>query len=122
MPQFAEAANMLKDLGSSLLMAKLDADRYPKAASALEIKGFPTLLLFVNGVSQVYNGGFSAYVLHLFFFLGELWFNFEVLDRFCCVEWLWMRNDLWFLVNTCNYRNLIVSILIKEWIFAVFMI
>lgn len=60
MPQFAEAATLLRDLGSTLLMAKLDAERYPKAASLLEIKGFPTLLLFVNGTSQVYTGGFSA--------------------------------------------------------------
>ncbi|XP_065867689.1 protein disulfide isomerase-like 1-6 isoform X2 [Euphorbia lathyris] len=60
MPQFADAANKLKELGSSLLMAKLDAERYPKAASMLDIKGFPTLLLFTNGSSQVYTGGFSA--------------------------------------------------------------
>lgn len=60
MPQFAEAANSLKELGNPILMAKLDADRYPKAASALEIKGFPTLLLFVNGTSQAYTGGFTA--------------------------------------------------------------
>lgn len=41
-------------------MAKLDADRYPKAASALGIKGFPTLVLFVNGSSQPYSGGFTS--------------------------------------------------------------
>lgn len=60
MPRFAEAANVLKGLGSPLLMAKLDAERYPKVASSLGIKGFPTLLLFVNGTSQPYNGGFSS--------------------------------------------------------------
>ncbi|KAF8025581.1 hypothetical protein BT93_F2427 [Corymbia citriodora subsp. variegata] len=60
MPQFAEAANTLKALGSSVVLAKLDAERYPKAASSLEIKGFPTLLLFVNGTSQAYTGGYSA--------------------------------------------------------------
>ncbi|KAI4355638.1 hypothetical protein L6164_004388 [Bauhinia variegata] len=60
MPQFAEAANLLKELGSPLVMAKLDADRYPKSASLLRIKGFPTLLLFVNGSSQPYSGGFTA--------------------------------------------------------------
>lgn len=60
MPQFAEAANKLKELGSPVLMAKLDAERYPKVASTLGIKGFPTLLLFVNGTSQVYTGGFSG--------------------------------------------------------------
>ncbi|KAJ7963004.1 Protein disulfide isomerase like protein [Quillaja saponaria] len=60
MPQFAEAATSLKELGSPLLMAKLDAERYPKAASLIGIKGFPTLLLFVNGTSQDYTGGFTA--------------------------------------------------------------
>ncbi|OIT05272.1 PREDICTED: protein disulfide isomerase-like 1-6 [Nicotiana attenuata] len=60
MPKFAEAATALKELGSPLLMAKIDAERYPKIASTLDIKGFPTLLLFVNGTSQPYTGGFSA--------------------------------------------------------------
>lgn len=67
MPQFAEAATSLKELGSSLQMAKLDADRYPKAASILGIKGFPTLVLFVNGSSIPYTGGFTAYDANLFF-------------------------------------------------------
>ncbi|KAK4395247.1 protein disulfide isomerase-like 1-6 [Sesamum angolense] len=60
MPRFAEAANVLKGLGSGIVMAKLDAERYPKAASSLGIKGYPTLLLFVNGSSQSYTGGFSS--------------------------------------------------------------
>ncbi|XP_027344209.1 protein disulfide isomerase-like 1-6 isoform X2 [Abrus precatorius] len=60
MPHFAEAATSLKDLGTPLLMAKLDADRYPKPAKFLGVKGFPTLLLFVNGTSQPYSGGFTA--------------------------------------------------------------
>ncbi|CAI8584841.1 unnamed protein product [Vicia faba] len=60
MPHFAEAANSLKELGSSLVLAKLDADRYPKSASFLGIKGFPTLLLFVNGTSRPYSGGFTS--------------------------------------------------------------
>lgn len=60
MPRFAEAANVLKVLGSGVLLAKIDAERYPKVASDLEIKGFPTLLLFINGTSQPYTGGFSS--------------------------------------------------------------
>ncbi|KAK4754303.1 hypothetical protein SAY87_002407 [Trapa incisa] len=60
MPQFAEAATTLKELGNPVVMAKLDAERYPKAASSLEIKGFPTLLLFTNGTSQFYTGGYSG--------------------------------------------------------------
>ncbi|XP_039017597.1 protein disulfide isomerase-like 1-6 [Hibiscus syriacus] len=60
MPHFAEAATSLKALGSSFVMAKLDAERYPKVASLLDIKGFPTLILFVNGTPQAYAGGFSS--------------------------------------------------------------
>ncbi|CAL0322041.1 unnamed protein product [Lupinus luteus] len=60
MPQFAEAASLLKELGTPLLMAKIDGDRYPKPASVIGIKGFPTLLLFINGTSQQYSGGFTA--------------------------------------------------------------
>lgn len=60
MPQFAEAAMAFKELGSDLVMAKIDAERYPKSASVLGIKGFPTLLLFVNGTSQPYHGGLSS--------------------------------------------------------------
>lgn len=60
MPRFAEAASSLNELKSPVLMAKIDAERYPKVASNLEIKGYPTLLLFVNGTSQPYTGGFST--------------------------------------------------------------
>ncbi|KAG5392176.1 hypothetical protein IGI04_022139 [Brassica rapa subsp. trilocularis] len=60
MPKFSEAATALKEIGSPVVMAKIDGDRYGKAASEMEIKGFPTLLLFVNGTSKAYTGGFSA--------------------------------------------------------------
>ncbi|KAI3777811.1 hypothetical protein L1987_47614 [Smallanthus sonchifolius] len=60
MPRFAEAASSLNELKSPVLMGKIDAERHPKVASNLGIKGFPTLLLFVNGTSQPYTGGFSS--------------------------------------------------------------
>ncbi|KAI3759680.1 hypothetical protein L6452_07675 [Arctium lappa] len=60
MPRFAEAAGSLNELKNPVLMAKIDAERYPKVASNLGIKGYPTLLLFVNSTSQAYTGGFSA--------------------------------------------------------------
>ncbi|BAT91603.1 hypothetical protein LR48_Vigan05g212600 [Vigna angularis] len=60
MPHFAEAATSLRELRIPIVMAKIDADRYPKPASFLGVKGFPTLLLFVNGTSQPYSGGFTA--------------------------------------------------------------
>ncbi|KAJ0242263.1 Protein disulfide isomerase-like 1-6 [Hirschfeldia incana] len=60
MPKFSEAATALKEIGSPVVMAKIDGDRHSKIASEMEIRGFPTLLLFVNGTSQAYTGGFSA--------------------------------------------------------------
>ncbi|KAG1335085.1 putative thiol-disulfide exchange intermediate protein [Cocos nucifera] len=60
MPRFAEAAMILKEMGCPLLLAKLDAERHTKAASLLGIKGFPTVLLFLNGSAQTYTGGFTA--------------------------------------------------------------
>lgn len=60
MPHFAEAATELRGTGSPVVLAKLDAERHPKAASDLGIKGFPTLILFVNGTEQAYTGGFTG--------------------------------------------------------------
>ncbi|KAF7130813.1 hypothetical protein RHSIM_Rhsim10G0146000 [Rhododendron simsii] len=59
MPQFAEVATELKELGSDVVTAKVDVVRYPKAASNLGIKGYPTMLLFVNGSSKTNTGGFT---------------------------------------------------------------
>ncbi|URE43249.1 Thioredoxin [Musa troglodytarum] len=59
MPRFAEAATTLREMGSSLVVAKLDAERHAKAASLLGIKGFPTILLFTNGTALAYRGGFT---------------------------------------------------------------
>ncbi|XP_020692561.1 protein disulfide isomerase-like 1-5 [Dendrobium catenatum] len=60
MPRFAEAATALKEMKSPVVMAKLDAERYTKAAKLLDIKGFPTILLFVNGSAKPYTGGFTG--------------------------------------------------------------
>lgn len=57
MPEFSFAATALSDMGSPVLLAKMDGDRHTKAASKYNIKGYPTLLFFVNGTSQVYTGG-----------------------------------------------------------------
>ncbi|KAI0524329.1 hypothetical protein KFK09_003695 [Dendrobium nobile] len=60
MPRFAEAATALKEMKSPVVMAKLDAERYTKAAKLLDIKGFPTIILFVNGSAKPYTGGFTG--------------------------------------------------------------
>jgi protein disulfide-isomerase A1 len=56
MPRFAEAAAALRAMGSSAAFAKLDGERYPKAAASVGVKGFPTVLLFVNGTEHAYTG------------------------------------------------------------------
>ena len=46
-------------------MSKVDTERYLKEAAVIGIKGYPknlclSLLLFVNGSSQAYTGGFCS--------------------------------------------------------------
>jgi protein disulfide-isomerase A1 len=56
MPRFAEAAAALRAMGSAVAFAKLDGERFPKAAAAVGVSGFPTVLLFVNGTEHTYTG------------------------------------------------------------------
>ena len=56
MPRFAEAAAALRAMGSAVAFAKLDGERFPKAAAAVGVSGFPTVLLFVNGTEHTYSG------------------------------------------------------------------
>lgn len=53
MPRFAQAATELREMGSPVVMAKVDASLYG-------IKGFLTFLLFVNGTSLRYSGGITG--------------------------------------------------------------
>ncbi|AQL03618.1 hypothetical protein ZEAMMB73_Zm00001d046024 [Zea mays] len=43
-------------MGSVVAFAKLDGERYPKTAATVGVKGFPTVLLFVNGTEHAYHG------------------------------------------------------------------
>ncbi|ONM56650.1 hypothetical protein ZEAMMB73_Zm00001d021262 [Zea mays] len=56
MSRFTEAAAVLRAMGSAVAFAKLDGERYPKATAAVGVKGFPTVLLFVNGIEHAYHG------------------------------------------------------------------
>ncbi|KAI4976924.1 hypothetical protein ZWY2020_050531 [Hordeum vulgare] len=56
MPRFAEAAAALRAMGSAVSFAKLDGERFPKAAAAVGVNGFPSVLLFVNGTEHPYTG------------------------------------------------------------------
>ncbi|KAF7099559.1 hypothetical protein CFC21_101181, partial [Triticum aestivum] len=56
MPRFAEASAALRAMGSVVAFAKLDGERFPKAASAVGVNGFPSVLHFVNGIEHAYTG------------------------------------------------------------------
>lgn len=59
LPEFAAASVQLSDLGNPTVLAKLDAVNNPSAAARYEIRGYPTLILFVNGSRDDYSGGHS---------------------------------------------------------------
>lgn len=52
-PEYAAAAGAVKDV-ANLKIAKIDATEAKEAAAAYEIKGFPTLKFFKNGVASDY--------------------------------------------------------------------
>ena len=47
---------MLRAMGSAFAFAKLSLERYPKAAASIGVKGFSTVLLFVNDTEHAYHG------------------------------------------------------------------
>ncbi|CAD6239797.1 unnamed protein product [Miscanthus lutarioriparius] len=54
--RFAETSAALRAMGSAVAFAKLRVERYPKAAVAVGVKGFSTVLLFVNDTEHAYHG------------------------------------------------------------------
>jgi protein disulfide-isomerase A1 len=56
-PEYAKAAQELKNASPTLALAKVDATIHKGVASRFEIRGFPTLKLFSSGTPSEYNGG-----------------------------------------------------------------
>jgi protein disulfide-isomerase A1 len=56
-PEYAKAAQKLAEIGSTVVLGKVDATEQKELGTRFEVKGFPTLKWFVNGEAQEYKGG-----------------------------------------------------------------
>lgn len=55
-PIYTEVADELKAQGSAVRLAKVDSTEEKKCSSEYGVKGYPTLLFFLNGKKMDYNG------------------------------------------------------------------
>lgn len=62
-PQLDEAAPVLAGLKKPIVIAKVNADKFTRLASKYDVDGYPTLKLFIHGVSMDYFGPRKADLL-----------------------------------------------------------
>ena len=59
-PEYAKAADLLKNEGSEIHLAKVDTTNDTVLGERFQILSFPTLKLFVDGIPIEYNSGRTA--------------------------------------------------------------
>jgi len=59
-PEYAQAAAYFKEQGNKIRLAKVDATVESELAEKYEIRGFPTLIMFINKEQSPFTGGRNA--------------------------------------------------------------
>lgn len=63
-PEYEKAATQLKEDGSEIKLAKVDATEESELAGDFGVRGYPTIKFFKNGEATDYGGGFEMEGVH----------------------------------------------------------